>query len=237
MLIKLLIAIGMLIFTMDHPHLIAFGSVLYLFNEVLEEEEKTYMKNLLQVFASKVSNQLDWVKSLKNETKEVGLDKEEGRTLASQYIASIYTHFTTEELKKIAEDATIQDQVIKSIRTQLDYEDEDLSEWEPGPLTELVNEDFISSHEKEFIEWCAPDFDWTQKYTYSNHRQLFKKMKSLFRNPDGSLNNSLANDAVTKLQDRIHAYFTDSELPSRPCNNREIINLLITKKYKNKDYV
>ena len=181
------------------------------------------MKNLLQVLVSKVSSGVEWVKSLKEETEEVGLNKEEGMTLVSQYIASIYTHFTTEELKKIVKDVTIQDQVIKSIRTQLDYEDEDLSEWDEGPLEEIAEE--LDGWETEFINYFAPDFDWSANYTYKVHRQLFRTIK-------GKLSDDvLGIQTCDRLRTIIHSYYNDEiDYPSIR-NNKELLMYISTKSF------
>lgn len=195
---RILSGLGVLIFAMEHPYFVALSAVIYMFNQVINEEERS----MLNTVTAKGS---DWLKELNRLSRKKGMTMKQGRDFVSSLIDPIFSKLNKEDLAKINEDEFIQDKVIKFVQECVKVNEEAEEEWVAFPLAEA---DLLDEYEINFIKWCSPDFDWSAPYTHKVHRQLFKTMKSKFRNIDGTLNNEVANNAVLELEDWVYCFMT-----------------------------
>lgn len=201
---RYLLALAGIIFTVEHPYLVAFASVIYVLNQIMTTEEKVMLRD-------SASNGTLWLSNLNTLSRNKGLKMKEGREIVSNVTETLFNNVPSEDLKRFFNDVDNQDKVNKFIIDELAKKETAEIVWEEYPLGEndLVGEEF-----KLFIERYAPDFDFTKDYTFKSHRQLFKTIKSKFRNTDGSINDQKANDLTLYLEALLYGGITQTDIPA-----------------------
>lgn len=200
---RYLLALAGIIFTVEHPYLVAFASVIYVLNQVMTTEEKDMLKD-------SASKGTLWLTNLNILSRNKGLKMKEGREVVSDITETLFSNVPPKDLKTFFSDIDNQDKINKFIIDELAKKDTAETTWEEYPLEEndVVNEDF-----RLFIEKYAPNFDFKADYTFKLHRQLFKTIKSKFRNSDGSINDQKAADLAMYLEQFLYGSITQTEIP------------------------
>lgn len=222
MLFRFLIGSGILLFTMEHPHFVALSAVLYLFSQAINEKETLMLKE----FASKGSI---WLTKLNAFSRSKGMTMEKGREVASDMLETFYNSLTKEQVDEFLSNDRVKDIVNKVIVDELNSEVDAQETWEAYPLGES---DLLDEEEINFISAMAPQFDWDAPYTFKAHRQLFKTLKSKFRNSDGTITDEIGNKAVLEIERWIYSFMTGTNCESYGENN-EIVEYLLKEGYKN----
>lgn len=193
MLSRLFLGGAIVLFTTEHPHLVAFAAIYYLFSQFIEEEEKVMLKDF-------VSKGIIWLTQINILSRSKGLKMKEGREIISNVTDSLFRNLEPEQLKEINNNEDFQDKLsLFAVQYFLNLNKPAVEdEWEKWayPLNE---DDSIDDYDKEFINLLAPNFNWSQNYTRKIHRELSKTMKSKFRNSDGSIKDELGNNAVLSV--------------------------------------
>lgn len=221
-MIRFLIALSTLIFTLEHPYFIALSSVLFLFNHFIKEEEKMNLKK----WASKGT---DWLRELNAFNKDRGITMKEGREQVSDLLTT-FSNLDKVQLEKFLVNDVLKDKVNSFIIQELIKEEVNEVEWEAYPLEE---NDLVEDDERKFISYLVPDFDWSKNYTAKDHRQLFKSMKAYFRNPDGSIKDETGSKVVLLLEQWIYSVITHTEGPEEYGFAEYYTDYLFNEEYKN----
>lgn len=190
MLYRFMMAFGALLFTLEHPNLIAFSAIIYFFTQVITIEEK-------EVMIKTVSKGSIWLRELNSFVRKKGYSMKEGREVVSNVATSFFNGLEKEYLDELNSNEELQDKLNKFVVQYVLDKNKPVEEdeWEKWAFP-LQDDEDMNPYHKEFIELLAPNFDWSKNYTRKAHRELSKTLKAKFRNSDGSLSDELGNDAV-----------------------------------------
>lgn len=222
---KILLGLAGVMFTFEHPLFVALSCLIYLFSQNITKEDKTMLKDF-------ASNGQKFLKELNQTVKEKDfVSVKFGRELVGQTVDSLFNALSTEQLTKFKEDEILQDKVNRFIVDYLETPLEEVGQgWEED--FSILENDAISSTEKEFISYHIPNWDFGVTYTPKLHRQLFKNLKAKFRNSDGSIKDELGNKAAIMLEDWFSAVFTNGE-STLFGKDDNVMNYLYEEGYKN----
>ena len=197
---RLLFCGGVLLFTVEHPLFVALSTVFYLFSHVIKEEETQMLKD----FAASGKN---WIVKLNSFSRQNGMTMKEGREKVSD-LAETFFHLSNEQLSSFLTNDVLKDRVNRFVVEELEVEKNPQDNWVSFILVEddMIDEDYFS-----FINYFVPDFNLEEEYTPKRHRQLFKQLKSQFRNPDGSIKDELGNEAALFIEHNLNAACRDLE--------------------------
>lgn len=219
MLLRFMIGSGVVLFTIEHPYFVAFGALIYFFNEIIKPEEKTMLRD----FASKGTT---WLSNLNAFSRLKGLSMREGREVVSAVTESIFTNLEPDYLREVANNEDLHDKlnsfVVNYVNAKNSPDEED--EWEKWAYPLQEHED-LDEYDVEFIKLTAPNFDWTIPYTRKEHRQLIKTMKAAFRNSDGSISDELGDRCVTLIKQTLE--IDNMDIPEIILEDREASDYIV----------
>lgn len=223
---KLLFAIGVLMFTFEHPLFVGLSCVIYLMSQQLNQEEIDMLKDY-------ISKGSEWLKQLNSLSKTKGLTMKEGREVASDLITNTFNNLNTSQLKSFIKDDVLKDKLNRFVIDEINKEEAAVEEWQAFPL---ADSDLLDEEEVNFITYLSPDFEWDSLYTHKEHRRLFKLIKSKFRNQDGTIKDEKGNNAAIEIERWIYSFMTQTECEGYG-ENDEVMEYLIKEEYKNETVV
>jgi hypothetical protein len=213
--------LGLSVLTIDHPYLMAISFLIYSVLNSLSEEEEIMLRDMY-------TKGTQWLQELHAMSRDKGLTMREGRELVTNIVDPLFKNLNKEYLKELTSNELLQDKVSKFIIDSVNSSQvAEETTWFEEPLGQdnELDEDY-----KEFIQWCVPSFDWNAPYTNKAHRQLFKSMKAVFRNFDGSIKNEIANRAVLEVEQSLYDACTGTF--SGVIDDDEVSTFLFSKAYK-----
>jgi hypothetical protein len=221
--------LGLSVLIIDHPHLMAISFLIYSILNSLSEEEETMLRDVY-------TKGIQWLQELHAMSRNKGLTMREGRELISNIVDPLFKNLNKEYLQELTSNELLQDKVSKFIIDSVNSSQvaEEPVEWFNEPLSEYDDLNVVFSEYKEFIEWCAPSFDWDAPYTNKAHRQLFKSMKAVFRNSDASIKNEIANKTVIQLERWVYDCVTGTFSGSL---DDSVYEFLINRTYKENELI